>query len=397
MRLLLTTNARLYKSEDGKYWTNLVYGYDFFLRYLYVFDEVRLVAHTQKCRAEDTENMLRVDGKNLEVYEVPFPHGKLQYLRMYRQISNAVKQSTVGCDAAILRIPDQLAFQIYPILEKNKIPIAVEVTSDSWEFFSPDSVKSVFRPFLRIYWHINQKKICANALGVSYVTKSALQRRYPPKRAIQKDGFTTFYTNADLNDVYFYRPRVYSTCRNKTFTIIHVSTNIGNRAKGYIELVTALGKLNNKGIKTKLVLVGGGSLSKETQTLINDYDYKDYVRLTGLLATPELLSAELKKADMFVFPSYREGLPRVLLEAMASGLPCVATELPGIQEILDQNCLVPVKDINELANKIEMFIKNTEKLEEQSLRNFNKAHEFKSDIIQKKRTVFYESLRDRIV
>ena len=54
-----------------------------FLRYLSVFDEIRLVAHTRKCETKE-QNMLRVDGKNLSVYEVPFPHGKLQYIKMYK-------------------------------------------------------------------------------------------------------------------------------------------------------------------------------------------------------------------------------------------------------------------------------------------------------------------------
>jgi glycosyltransferase involved in cell wall biosynthesis len=397
MRLLLTTNARLYKTDDGKYWTNLVYGYDFFLRYLSVFDEIRLVAHTEKCETKKTENMLRVDGENLNVYEVPFPHGKLQYIKMYRLISHFVKYCAEGCDAAILRIPDQLAFQVYPVLKKNKIPVAVEVTSDSWDFFAPGSVKSILRPLLRFLWYINQRRICANADGTSYVTEFALQRRYPPKRALKKDGFTTFYTCSNLSDTYFGSPKIYSASDKKVYTIIHVSSSIGGHAKGHSELITALGRLHQNGLTANLVLVGGGTLNLEVESLIDKYNYRQNVRFTGLIPSTSMLSDELKKADLFVFPSYREGLPRVVLEAMAAGLPCIATELPGIKELLDDDCLVPVKDINMLESKIKHFLDNPEKLTEKSFRNFKKALEYKSNLIQEKRVEFYRLLKERAV
>lgn len=395
MRLLLTTNARLYKTDDGKYWTKLVYGYDFFHRYFSVFDEIRLVAHTEKCETNETKDMLRVDGDNLIVNEVPFPHGKLQYIKMYRQISRSVKYSAEGCDVAILRIPDQLAFQVYPVLKENKIPVGVEVTSDSWDFFAPGSIKSIFRPFLRLLWYSNQRKICANADGTSYVTEFALQKRYPPKRALKKDGFTTFCTSANLGDIFFGSPKTYSTSDKKVYTIIHVASSIGGHAKGHSELISALGRLHQNGLTTNLVLVGGGTLNQEVESMIDKYNYRENVRVTGLIPSPSMLSNELKKADLFVFPSYREGLPRVVLEAMATGLPCIATELPGIRELIDDDCLVPVKDINTLESRIKYFLNNPEMLTEKSFRNFNKALEYKGNIIQEKRIEFYKILKKR--
>ena len=112
MRLLVTTNARLYKTSDGKFWTNMVYDYKFFLRYLNIFEEVKLVAHVEEIWIKDTSNLVRVDGPGLSVYEVPFPHGKLEYIKMYFKIQKKLKNCFQDCDAAILRIPDQLAFQL---------------------------------------------------------------------------------------------------------------------------------------------------------------------------------------------------------------------------------------------------------------------------------------------
>lgn len=395
MKLLLTTNARLYKTPDGKYWTPVAYGYEFFERYLSVFEEIRLVAHTKACTATNAVNMLRVEGAGMSIHEVPFPHGKMQYIKMYNSIRRAVKQSVGDCDAAILRIPDQLAFQIYPYLEKNHIPVGVEVTSDSWDFFAPGTAKSLARPFLRVLWHIQQKRICSRALGTAYVTQFALQKRYPPQRALRADGFTTHYTDTNIHEEYFCAPRHYSEDKEK-YTVIHVAGNIGGHAKGHKELIEAVGMLKKKDVIINLVLVGAGTLSVDVLGLMDRYNLKDSVRFTGLLSNPEALRNELKDADVFVFPSYREGLPRVVVEAMACALPCVATALPGIKELLEANCLVPVKDSVALMNKMQELISDPQQLSVISRRNVKKAKDFSLVNAEKKRRAFYRKIKNSV-
>jgi len=394
MKLLLTTPARLYKTKDGKYWTEIVYGYDFFLRYLTIFENILLVAHTEECSFEAAEGMLRVDGPNLNIFEAPFPHGKIDYLKKYLSIRKVIKKSIKGCDAAILRIPDQLAFQLYGFIKRKRIPTAVEVTSDSWDLFLPGAVKSLLRPFLRVVWYINQKRLCADVLGTSYVTEFALQKRYPPKRAIYGDGFTNFCTDVNLTETFFYKPRDYKGDPEKVYSVIHIATDIGNVAKGYKELLAALSILHSRGIKTKLTLIGGGKLSAESISIIKNGGYMNNIRLTGKITKPEELVKELCEADLFVFPSYREGLPRSVLEAMATGLPCITTDLPGTRELLGKECLVPVKDVEILTDKIQKLIGSPEELTRQSRLNYEKALDFLVSIIQKRREDFYTKLKN---
>jgi len=392
MRLLVTTNARLYKTPSGDYWTPLVYGYDFFQRYLKVFEEIKLVAHCENTEDSFVLGMLKVNGPGMSIFEVPFPHGKKQYIKMYNKVQRSVKKCFQDCDAAILRIPDQLAFQIYPYLRKNKIPVGVEVTSDSWEFYAPGATKSIFRPFLRVIWHTQQKYICRTALGTAYVTQFALQKRYPPLRALMKDGFTTSYTDTNIDEKYLSAPRIFGSDKNE-YTAIHVAGSIGGHAKGHKELIEAIGMLTAKGISINLVLVGGGSISQDIKILIDKFNLKGRIRFTGLITNPEELRNELINADIFVFPSYREGLPRVLVEAMACALPCVATELPGIKELLDIDCLVPIKDSYKLMGKIEELIKDPKRLTSISIRNVKKAAEYSLTKMEDKRTEFYTNLR----
>ena len=395
MKLIVTTNARLYKTADGAFWARMVYGYLFFQRYLRVFDEVILVAHCEESEDVDTVNCLRVDGPGLIVYEVPFPHGKIEYIKKYFKIRQTLKKIVKCCDAAILRIPDQLAFQLYSLLKKRNIPVAVEITSNSWEFFSPESLKGFFRPFLRVLWHVNQKHVCKTALGVSYVTKYALQKRYPPMKAIKGQGFTSHYTDTDISLKNIMPPRTYDK-EKKLFTAIHVCGNIGGYAKGHKELIEAMGILSERNIHIDLVLVGTGKLAADIEEQIDKYKLRNRIRFTGMISDREALFAEMRSADIFVFPSYREGLPRVVVEAMACALPCVTTDLDGIRELLDDNCMVPVRDSDSLADKLQEVFTQPDILSEMSRQNSQKAREYCKEETNKKRREFYEKLKEYV-
>lgn len=71
----------------------------------------------------------------------------------------------------------------------------------------------------------------------------------------------------------------------------------------------------------------------------------------------------LKECSIYVLPSYREGTPRTVLEAMATGRPVITTDTPGCRETVQDGFngyLVPVKSIEELSQKMLLLIENSE-------------------------------------
>ena len=385
MKLIVTTNGRLFKNSSGEYYTGIVYEYDFFRRYFDVFEEIRLVAHVEY--KEDISNMMRVDGPGLEVFEVPFPHGKLDYIMKYSAIARQLKRSINGCDAAVLRIPDQLAFQLFPILKKNHIPIGVEVTSNSWEFFEKGAMKSFLRPILRRLWDFQQKNACREADATSYVTKYAIQKRYPPSN--KKNTFTTSCSSVDTG---FCKPgkKDFGVQPLKNLSCLHVSGSISGKAKGHKELVEAAVILKKKGRTLEINWVGSGKLDDDIEGLITAHALK--VTRLGKRSHDEVAGL-MNEKDLFVFPSYREGLPRVVVEAMANGMPCVGTNIAGIAELLDRDMLVPVRDSAALAGKIEYLADNPKQLTLQSERNINTAAEYTPSVLSEKRKEFYRFIR----
>jgi glycosyltransferase involved in cell wall biosynthesis len=79
---------------------------------------------------------------------------------------------------------------------------------------------------------------------------------------------------------------------------------------------------------------------------------------------------------------------------MARGLPCIASNVGGIPELLDPEDMVAPNDPSALAAKIKLALNNPEQLNAMSIRNLAKAQEFRPDVLEKRRTRFYRFLYD---
>lgn len=105
-----------------------------------------------------------------------------------------------------------------------------------------------------------------------------------------------------------------------------------------------------------LVMVGEGSLRKEVVRMLTDAGYGNQVWIPGDRSdVPEILRA----LDIFVLPSLGEGISNTILEAMASGIPVVATEVGGNPELVDDNqtgFIVPSSNPEALANAVARYV-----------------------------------------
>ncbi|MCP9760527.1 colanic acid biosynthesis glycosyltransferase WcaL [Aquitalea sp. S1-19] len=116
-------------------------------------------------------------------------------------------------------------------------------------------------------------------------------------------------------------------------------------AKGQHLLLHAVARLRRAGIKLSLLMVGNGPTELSLRAEVGQLGL-DCVHFAGALGR-EAVRHSYSQADVFVLPSFAEGVPVVLMEAMASGLPCVSTRVAGIPELLIDNqtgLLVPPGD-----------------------------------------------------
>lgn len=105
--------------------------------------------------------------------------------------------------------------------------------------------------------------------------------------------------------------------------------------KGFHHLIFAVSRLVRDGHPVGLVIAGDGPLAKQLQQQVVDLDLQGHVHLAGYLPDPRVL---YRAIDLFVLSSVREGLPNVVLEAMASRRAVVATGCNGIPALIHDNC-----------------------------------------------------------
>lgn len=121
--------------------------------------------------------------------------------------------------------------------------------------------------------------------------------------------------------------------------------------KGQMQLVEAVHRLRSAGADAELVLAGDGELRPMLEARIAELGLEKAVRITGWIGDTEIRN-EIRAARVFVLPSFAEGLPVVIMEALALGRPVVSTFVAGIPELVTDGVngwLVPAGDVDALT------------------------------------------------
>ncbi|KRQ94750.1 glycoside hydrolase [Bradyrhizobium jicamae] len=125
--------------------------------------------------------------------------------------------------------------------------------------------------------------------------------------------------------------------------------------KGQLLLIEAARLLTERGVTFELVLAGDGEMRGDVEALVAKYKLTGTVRITGWISSEEV-RAEILAARALVLPSFAEGLPVVIMEAMALQRPVISTFVAGIPELIhhgEHGWLVPAGDLESLAAAME--------------------------------------------
>ena len=153
-----------------------------------------------------------------------------------------------------------------------------------------------------------------------------------------------------------------------------------SKRKNHEVVIKALSKLKNKRIK--YFIAGEGDLKQYLQKLIEEMRLSENVRLLGYRSD---ISKLCQCADIFVMPSHQEGLPVALMEAMASGLPCICSDIRGNRDLIvpgKGGYLVTVQSVQSWAAAIRKMLSSDKK----TMGVFNRhiIEEFSTDKVQQK-------------
>jgi glycosyltransferase involved in cell wall biosynthesis len=162
-------------------------------------------------------------------------------------------------------------------------------------------------------------------------------------------------------DIDAFRPRnAPRRARGEPFRLLSVGRL--SPPKGYPILIEAVALLRERGRNVRLTLVGEGALRTVLEGQIAQHELADVIHLAGACNHDDVVNF-YDSSDAFVLSSFLEGLPVVLMEAMAMELPCVATWIAGIPEIIEndvEGLLVPPASASAIADAVGRLMEDPE-------------------------------------
>jgi glycosyltransferase involved in cell wall biosynthesis len=194
------------------------------------------------------------------------------------------------------------------------------------------------------------------------VVSESLRKALIEGRGISSQRVARIYNGIELDK---FRPDLKQSMLKENWGIAQESPLIGALGrmvwqKGFTYLIEAIPDILQSLPSVRFVIAGDGPLKKELESLSEDLNVKEQVIFPGYIGQIEQF---LSNIDILVVPSVLEGFPMVTLEAMAMGIPIVATQINGVTEQIShgqEGILVPPRNPRELAGAVLQLIKDEE-------------------------------------
>lgn len=292
----------------------------------------------------------REDFDGIALYKVPFIFAYPFHVLIHGFFVNKLLKS-IEQDFDLIHIHTPL-----PPIIKSHIPIVVTVHSpmingakaiditDLFSLATKFQAKYISYPL--------EKKLLRYAGLISTVSINVSKEL--EEYGFNSENITVIYNGVDEN---LFSP-VVKNCGEKYI----LYTGRISYGKGLVELVECAKEICMCRGDIRFILAGDGPLLSDFKERVKDFNLEDRIEFLGHVNRNEIVKL-YQNAHLFVFPSYYEGLPGSLLEAMSCKLPIVATKVPGNIELIENNVngiLVPSKDSNALKEAVLTMLDDAE-------------------------------------
>ena len=331
MRLGIVYHMPFWQTPDGGIWE--IEGS--FARYVDSLapyaDEVSLCVPVRPMAAAPAEGT-RVRASNVRLAPLPYFDGPRQFYPQLRSIRRALRAWVPTVDLINCRVPTPAAWFAFTEARRAGVPVFLLIVGDLEAVAPTLPYRGVKRLLFAVYTAFEERAIRRMALtSLTFANGAALAEKHRRQGATVVETKTTTIAAEEINS----RP---DTCQGSSIRVLTVS-RIDPR-KGLSCLPDAIARLAAAGRNVALDIVGpavGRNGEDERQAIdraARDLGVADRVRCVGPIPLDRLMSL-YRDYDLFVLPTGPgEGIPRVLLEAMAGGLPVIATRVAGIPSLV---------------------------------------------------------------
>lgn len=264
------------------------------------------------------------------------------------EIKHKIFKELKSADRLVVREPgNYYTNYAIKVAQREGIPYLVEVTSNVFDTLWYHGALGKIKAILG---NRTVKKIILHAPFALYVTNEYLQSKYPTK------GKSVGCSDVDIDvlsrDEFDIKEKNVS---DQELLRIGTAAYLDVDYKGQKDVIRAIANLDKKGIHSfEYHLIGNGT-GEVLLKLANDLNISDRVIIDGSLPHEEV-TAWLDKLDVYVQPSYTEGLCRSLVEAMGRGCPIICSNVGGNCEIVNKRDMFSKKEVSEIEELLCCFI-----------------------------------------
>lgn len=326
------------------------------------------------------DEALTNDG--VKIYEIPFNRNPLHLgnLKAFNKIIKIQEENNYD----IVHVHTPVA-SVYGRLLKIKFPnLKTIYTVHGFHFHkgAPILNWAIYYPIEKVMANFTDTIITMNSEDYERSRKFKVKKFYKvngvgvdlSKYSLERYNKSEIRRNLNIND--------------EDFVILMIAEI--NKNKNHKQMVDAIEILKNKGIENiKVICAGDGVMLEDIREYIIQKNLENNIFMLGFRNDVEKLIAS---CDIGILMSYREGLPRNIMELMAFNKPVIGTDIRGIRDIIEDGVngyLVPVKDSKYTASKIEVLYNNKDILLEMSYNASRIIKDYSVDRVINQLKTFY--------
>jgi L-malate glycosyltransferase len=300
-------------------------------------------------------------GNNVKIYKLPIGKNKknlhfqsqkdlLVYSwKAYWYSKKLIKHNNYSLTHSFFSVPCGFLSMLFKI--QNEIPYIVSLRGADVPGYSErfSGIYYFLKPLIKLIW----KKADAVVSNSNGLRDLALKSKLDQK-------IDVIYNGTDIQN---FKPDEKLKDKEK-FIITLGGTRVTER-KGIKYLIDAVHELSQKYPQVNVTIIGEGSEKERLENLAEKLKIRDRINFLGRVDYKKI-AAYYQEASVFILPSLNEGMSNAMLEALASGLPILATDTGGTKELVhdgENGFIIKMKNAKDIADKIEKLINDRELLQ----------------------------------
>lgn len=386
--LFIQGGSRLKQDTEGNWYTDPNFNDDVWKRYVDLADSLTILLRRErkiytKEYALQKFNKVLDDSRIRIVPLVDFTESKLSMLNpfVYKEIKRVIFAEVQKADKCFIRSGSHYTRVAYDACIKYHKPYLFEATGFAYESFSHHSF---IGRIIANKVENDYRLMARDAVQATYVTSEALQKRYPCASG-KMIGVSNVQLSALDDSILTKRLKKVQNRQSSDTIVLGTAAFLDVKWKGQYLVIKALAELKRQGYTNfRYELLGMGTGQKLIK-LAESLGVKDEVKVIGAVPHSKVFEW-LDSLDIYIQPSFQEGLCRAIIEAMSRGLPVVCSNTGGNYELIDNDYIFDCGDYNKMSS---LLIDIQDHLSEQSKKNFEESKKYEKSMLDSRRKAFF--------